>query len=56
MHRYILVCAFSVLTGMRLDAVTQRAPDGYTRRVWQTQDEVPENTILVKQGAQEIAQ
>jgi ligand-binding sensor domain-containing protein/signal transduction histidine kinase len=31
---------------MRLDAVTQRMlPDGYTRRVWQTQDGLPENTV-----------
>ena len=46
MFRYICLCAFSLLAAQRLDAVTQRAlPDGYTRRVWQTQDGLPENTV-----------
>src|ERR1017187_5284275 len=31
---------------LNLHAATQRAlPDGYTRRVWQTQDGLPENTV-----------
>ncbi len=46
MCRSIWVCAFVFLPGMRLDAVTQRTlQDGYTRRVWQTQDGLPENTV-----------
>ena len=46
MSRSIWVCAFVFLLAMRLDAVTQRTlPDGYTRRVWQTQDGLPENTV-----------
>jgi ligand-binding sensor domain-containing protein/signal transduction histidine kinase len=45
-HCYIWLCAISLLGAMRLDAVTQRnLPDGYTRRVWQTQDGLPENTV-----------
>jgi ligand-binding sensor domain-containing protein/signal transduction histidine kinase len=43
-HRYIWLCF--LLVALRLDAVTQRnLPDGYTRRVWQTQDGLPENTV-----------
>src|SRR5664280_1500851 len=31
---------------LELSATTPRAlPDGYTRRVWQTQDGLPENTV-----------
>ncbi len=45
-YRHIWLCAFFLLVAIRLDAVTQRAlPDGYTRRVWQTQDGLPENTV-----------
>lgn len=33
-------------TAWGLSAATPRAlPDGYTRRVWQTQDGLPENTV-----------
>jgi ligand-binding sensor domain-containing protein/signal transduction histidine kinase len=46
MYRSIWVCAFAFLLAARLDAVAQRTlPDGYTRRVWQTQDGLPENTV-----------
>jgi signal transduction histidine kinase/ligand-binding sensor domain-containing protein len=46
MHRYIWLCAIYFLVAMRLDAVSLRTlPDGYTRRVWQTQDGLPENTV-----------
>ncbi len=46
MYRYIWLCAFYFLVAMRLDAVSLRTlPDGYTRRVWQTQDGLPENTV-----------
>jgi ligand-binding sensor domain-containing protein/signal transduction histidine kinase len=46
MSRSIWVCAFVFFLAMQLDAVTQRTlPDGYTRRVWQTQDGLPENTV-----------
>jgi ligand-binding sensor domain-containing protein/signal transduction histidine kinase len=46
MVRSIWLCAFCVLVGVRLDAVSLRSlPDGYTRRVWQTQDGLPENTV-----------
>jgi ligand-binding sensor domain-containing protein/signal transduction histidine kinase len=41
--RWIAAAALAVL---ELHAVTLRAlPDGYTRRVWQTQDGLPENTV-----------
>ena len=44
--RYVWYCALCLLAAIRLDAVTQRnLPDGYTRRVWQTQDGLPENTV-----------
>jgi signal transduction histidine kinase/ligand-binding sensor domain-containing protein len=46
MHRRIWLCAFCLLLAVRLDAVSRRdLPDGYTRRVWQTQDGLPENTV-----------
>ncbi|MGC2764774.1 MAG: two-component regulator propeller domain-containing protein [Candidatus Acidiferrum sp.] len=45
-YRYVWLCGLSFLIAMRLEAVTQRnLPDGYTRRVWQTQDGLPENTV-----------
>jgi ligand-binding sensor domain-containing protein len=41
-----LFWAFALLLAVRLDAVSLRAlPDGYTRRVWQTQDGLPESTV-----------
>ncbi len=46
MCRYICLSAFLLLVAMRADAIPQRTlPDGYTRRVWQTQDGLPENTV-----------
>ena len=46
MYRYIWLCTFYFLVAMRLDAVSLRTlPDGYSRRVWQTQDGLPENTV-----------
>src|SRR5271156_1509078 len=46
MYRYFCLCAFSLFLLLRLNAVTQRVlPDGYTRRVRQTQDGLPENTV-----------
>ena len=46
MNRAIWLCAAFLLFGIRLEAVSQHAlPDGYTRRVWQTQDGLPENTV-----------
>ena len=46
MSRFSLMCALSLLVAIRLEAVAQRAlPDGYTRRVWQTQDGLPESTV-----------
>ena len=46
MYRYIWLCTFYFLVAMRLDALSLRTlPDGYTRRVWQTQDGLPENTV-----------
>jgi signal transduction histidine kinase/ligand-binding sensor domain-containing protein len=46
MHRHLSFCIFLLLLVPSLDAGTQRAlPDGYTRRVWQTQDGLPENTV-----------
>jgi ligand-binding sensor domain-containing protein/signal transduction histidine kinase len=45
-NRSIWLCASLLLLVVRLDAVTQRTlPDGYTRRVWQTQDGLPESTV-----------
>jgi signal transduction histidine kinase/ligand-binding sensor domain-containing protein len=44
--RSICSCVFLILVALRLEAVTPRSlPDGYTRRVWQTQDGLPENTV-----------
>ncbi|MGB2624353.1 MAG: two-component regulator propeller domain-containing protein [Candidatus Acidiferrum sp.] len=46
MWRFCFLFAFSLFAVIRLDAVSQRAlPDGYTRRVWQTQDGLPESTV-----------
>jgi len=46
MARLGSMCWLCLLAVARLDAVTQRAlPDGYTRRVWQTQDGLPESTV-----------
>src|SRR5580658_6517752 len=46
MQRRTWLCAFCLLLAVRLDAVSRRdLPDGYTRRVWQTQDGLPENTV-----------
>ena len=46
MARLGSMCLFCLLAVARLDAVAQRAlPDGYTRRVWQTQDGLPESTV-----------
>lgn len=42
--RRLCACSLLLLVALRLDAETQRTlPDGYTRRVWQTQDGLPEN-------------
>src|SRR5256714_4225280 len=46
MARLGRMCLFCLLAVARLDAVAQRTlPNGYTRRVWQTQDGLPENTV-----------
>src|ERR1039457_4488692 len=46
MVRLRLVAAGGLWAALNLHAATQRAlPDGYTRRVWQTQDGLPENTV-----------
>jgi ligand-binding sensor domain-containing protein/signal transduction histidine kinase len=46
MARQRTVAVGVLWTVLSLHAATQRAlPDGYTRRVWQTQDGLPENTI-----------
>src|ERR1700691_2090569 len=46
MSRIGWICVFALLFSVRLDALTPRVlPDGYTRRVWQTQDGLPENTV-----------
>jgi ligand-binding sensor domain-containing protein/signal transduction histidine kinase len=46
LHRCVWLCAFSLLAVIRLDATSLRTlPGGYTRRVWQTQDGLPENTV-----------
>jgi signal transduction histidine kinase/ligand-binding sensor domain-containing protein len=46
MSRIRWICVFALLFCVRLDALTPRVlPDGYTRRVWQTQDGLPENTV-----------
>jgi ligand-binding sensor domain-containing protein/signal transduction histidine kinase len=44
--RYVCLCAFFLLAVIRLDGASLRTlSDGYTRRVWQTQDGLPENTV-----------
>jgi signal transduction histidine kinase/ligand-binding sensor domain-containing protein len=46
MPRIIWTCVFAVLIATSVDALSLRSlPDGYTRRVWQTQDGLPENTV-----------
>ena len=46
MSRLVCLCAFLLLVPTHLRGVTRRAlPDGYTRRVWQTQDGLPENEV-----------
>lgn len=46
MTRIVWVFAFAVLAATSVDALSlQSLPDGYTRRVWQTQDGLPENTV-----------
>jgi ligand-binding sensor domain-containing protein/signal transduction histidine kinase len=46
MSRALLCCSFFLFLAVPLEAVSQRAlPDGYTRRVWQTQDGLPESTV-----------
>jgi ligand-binding sensor domain-containing protein/signal transduction histidine kinase len=41
-----LLCVVCLFFAVRLPAVSLRSlPDGYTRRVWQTQDGLPENTV-----------
>src|SRR5579863_787431 len=47
MQRHAWLCAVSLFTGIRAEAAVSvhNLPDGYTRRVWQTQDGLPENTI-----------
>ena len=44
--RFSWACALALTLAVRLDAVSLRTlPDGYTRRVWQTQDGLPESTV-----------
>jgi ligand-binding sensor domain-containing protein/signal transduction histidine kinase len=46
MVRLRAVAALVLWAALHLHAATPRAlPDGYTRRVWQTQDGLPENTV-----------
>src|SRR5579863_6762523 len=47
MQRHAWLCAVSLFTGIRAEAAVSvhNLPDGYTRRVWQTQDGLPENTV-----------
>jgi ligand-binding sensor domain-containing protein/signal transduction histidine kinase len=46
MHRHAWLCVGFLLLGTRLGAVSlHNLADGYTRRVWQTQDGLPENTV-----------
>src|SRR5271156_7084976 len=46
MTRFAWVCALAFALAIPLDALSLRSvPDGYTRRVWQTQDGLPENTV-----------
>jgi len=44
MNRLAWICAFLLAVPVHLSGVSRRTvPDGYTRRVWQTQDGLPEN-------------
>jgi ligand-binding sensor domain-containing protein/signal transduction histidine kinase len=46
MYRYLCFCVCCLLIAVRSEGVSLRnLPDGYTRRVWQTQDGLPENTV-----------
>ncbi len=46
MNRLRSVALYLLFASFALSAATQRPlPEGYTRRVWQTQDGLPENTI-----------
>jgi len=46
MRRPAWIFASALVLALPLDAVTHRnLPDGYTRRVWQTQDGLPENMV-----------
>src|ERR1017187_839112 len=46
MSRLRSVAVAVLVSALELCAATPRAlPDGYTRRVWQTQDGLPENTV-----------
>jgi len=46
MYRFHFACLLILIVALRSHAVSQRAlPDGYTRRVWQTQDGLPESTV-----------
>ena len=46
MTRFAWVCALAFALAIPLDALSLRSvPDGYTRRVWQTEDGLPENTV-----------
>src|ERR1700690_4653091 len=46
MSRLQSVVSAGLVLSQQLCALTPRAlPDGYTRRVWQTQDGLPENTV-----------
>src|SRR5579863_6130352 len=47
MQRHAWLCAVSLFTGIRAEAAVSvhNLPDGYTRRVWQMQDGLPENTV-----------
>jgi hypothetical protein len=46
MRRLAWVCAFAFASAIPLDALSLRSvPDDYTRRVWQTEDGLPENTV-----------
>ena len=46
MRRFAWLCLLYLPLGVRLDAASLRnLPDGYTRRVWQTQDGLPENMV-----------
>jgi ligand-binding sensor domain-containing protein len=40
--KWVLICAIPFLVN---GSASRPLPDGYTRRVWQTQDGLPENTV-----------